>query len=71
MKSTIDNMTSAFRLITPVVLILISVMLGQFLGRMDRLCDQVIHLNEAMDNHLLHDTTEIKERLASIEARIP
>ena len=70
MVNKLDGFTSSFRLITPILLLFLTLLTGMAVTRLDNLCSQLRVMNGALDNHLRHDVVIIMERLARMEAKM-
>jgi len=59
------------RFVTPLLIGILLMMGNMILGRLASLEVAISQLNGALSNHLQHDVSELRERLARIEERLP
>ena len=66
----INGATVPFKVITPLALIIVSVMFNQFIGSQNRMRVSIDKMERALTNHLTTDVTKIISRLTGIEREL-
>lgn len=66
----VNGATIPFKVITPIALIVVSVMFNQFIGSQNRMRASIEKMELALTNHLTGDVKKIVSRLTGIETEL-